>query len=54
MLMREAAKHGVSAWVEGTVKRTSAVDVDDVAASILQLPRVRQRARAISAREKAI
>ena len=31
MLMREAAKHGVSAWVDGTVKRTSAVDVDDVA-----------------------
>jgi nucleoside-diphosphate-sugar epimerase len=31
MLMQQAAKHGVSAWVEGTVKRTSDVDVDDVA-----------------------
>jgi nucleoside-diphosphate-sugar epimerase len=31
MLMEQAAKHGVSAWVEGTVKRTSDVDVDDVA-----------------------
>jgi nucleoside-diphosphate-sugar epimerase len=30
MLMREAAKHGVSAWVEPE-KRTSDVDVDDVA-----------------------
>lgn len=31
MLMREAAKHGVSAWIAGQEKRTSAVDVDDVA-----------------------
>jgi nucleoside-diphosphate-sugar epimerase len=31
MLMQQAAKHGVSAWVEGAVKRTSDVDVDDVA-----------------------
>ena len=31
MLMQQAAKHGVSAWVEGTAKRTCAVDVDDVA-----------------------
>lgn len=31
MLMQEAAKHGVSAWIEGPVKRTSAVNVDDVA-----------------------
>src|SRR5215469_8247591 len=31
MLMQQAAKHGVSAWIEGPVKRTSAVDVDDVA-----------------------
>jgi len=31
MLMREAAKHGVSAWIEGPAKRTSTVDVDDVA-----------------------
>jgi nucleoside-diphosphate-sugar epimerase len=31
MLMREAAKHGVSPWIAGPEKRTSAVDVDDVA-----------------------
>jgi nucleoside-diphosphate-sugar epimerase len=31
LLMRQAAKHGVSAWIEGPVKRTSDVDVDDVA-----------------------
>jgi nucleoside-diphosphate-sugar epimerase len=31
MLMEQAAKHGVSAWVEGPVKRTSDVDVDDAA-----------------------
>jgi nucleoside-diphosphate-sugar epimerase len=31
MLMQQAAKDGVSAWVEGTVKRTSDVHVDDVA-----------------------
>jgi len=31
MLMQQAAKHGVSAWVEGPEKRTSDVDVDDVA-----------------------
>jgi nucleoside-diphosphate-sugar epimerase len=31
MLMEQAAKHGVSAWVEGPIKRTSDVDVDDAA-----------------------
>jgi len=31
MLMQQAAKHGLSAWIEGPVKRTSAVDVDDAA-----------------------
>jgi len=31
LLMQQAAKHGVSAWVEGPVKRTSDVDVDDAA-----------------------
>jgi len=31
MLMEQAAKHGVSLWVAGPVKRTSDVDVDDVA-----------------------
>src|SRR5215467_12373179 len=31
LLMEQAAKHGVSAWIEGPVKRTSDVDVDDVA-----------------------
>jgi nucleoside-diphosphate-sugar epimerase len=31
LLMQQAAKHGVSAWVNATVKRTSDVDVDDVA-----------------------
>lgn len=30
-LMQQAAKHGVSAWVDGPPKRTSAVDVDDAA-----------------------
>lgn len=30
-LIRQAAKHGVSAWVDGPRKYTSAVDVDDVA-----------------------
>jgi nucleoside-diphosphate-sugar epimerase len=30
-LMQQAAKHGVSAWVDGPRKRTSDVDVDDVA-----------------------
>lgn len=30
-LLQQAAKHGVSAWVEGPNKRTSDVDVDDVA-----------------------
>jgi nucleoside-diphosphate-sugar epimerase len=30
-LLQQAVKHGVSAWVEGTVKHTSDVDVDDVA-----------------------
>lgn len=35
MLMQQAAKHGVSAWVEGGVKRTSDVDVDDVASFYL-------------------
>jgi nucleoside-diphosphate-sugar epimerase len=31
LLMEQAAKHGVSAWIEGPLKRTSDVDVDDVA-----------------------
>jgi nucleoside-diphosphate-sugar epimerase len=31
MLIEQAARHGVSAWVEGPDKRTSDVDVDDVA-----------------------
>ena len=31
MLMEQAAKHGVSAWINGPLKRTSDVDVDDVA-----------------------
>ena len=31
MLMKQAAKHGVSAYIDGPVKRTSDVDVDDVA-----------------------
>lgn len=31
MLMEQAAKHGVSAWVAGPAKHTSAVDVDDAA-----------------------
>ncbi len=31
LLMEQAAKHGASAWVEGPVKRTCDVDVDDVA-----------------------
>ena len=31
LLMQQAAKHGVSAWIEGATKRTSDVDVDDVA-----------------------
>jgi nucleoside-diphosphate-sugar epimerase len=31
LLMQQAAQHGVSAWVDGPRKRTSAVDVDDVA-----------------------
>ena len=31
MLMQQAAKHGISAWVKGPDKRTSDVDVDDVA-----------------------
>jgi nucleoside-diphosphate-sugar epimerase len=30
-LLQQAVKHRVSAWVEGTVKHTSDVDVDDVA-----------------------
>ena len=31
LLMQQAAKHGVSAWVEGPAKCTSTVDVDDAA-----------------------
>jgi nucleoside-diphosphate-sugar epimerase len=30
MLMEQAAKHGVSAWVDGPEKHTSTVDVDDI------------------------
>lgn len=30
-LLRQAAQHGISAWVSGPTKRTSAVDVDDAA-----------------------
>jgi len=30
-LMQQAVRHGVSAWVDGPRKRTSDVDVDDVA-----------------------
>jgi hypothetical protein len=30
MILHQAAKQDVSAWIEGTVKRTSDVDVDEV------------------------
>src|SRR5262249_1323204 len=36
LLMRQAAKHGVSAWVAGLVKHTCDVDVDDVARFYLE------------------